>query len=256
MPSIEEKLTRLRHWFAGPKGSIMLRDQQRLIDDSLTHCFGYHLLQLSVDPEAQLYEGCRIQTKFRCHPYAQHLDARCLFEQLPFANESLDTVIVHHAHEFVDDPHLILREMQRIIVPHGHLILVGFNPWSVLGLYSRFARFLPKSIWQNHLLSCGRMKDWLRLLGFDSQFIQFGHHHPQLLDRRDEAPVIRFLKNWPFGDFYIISAQKEVAAMTPIKPQWAVAGNFAGLAQIKPSIRNHYQNSQKTFTPREKEDVA
>jgi SAM-dependent methyltransferase len=42
-----------------------------------------------------------------------------------------------HALEFHDDPHQILREVERVLIPEGELIITGFNPISIWGLRQR-----------------------------------------------------------------------------------------------------------------------
>lgn len=213
--------------------------QQQLLDEALSHCFGYHLLQLSVDSRLSLFAESRVQKKYRVHPAIGNIDASCSFEQLPFATESLDVVIVHHAHEYVQDPHLMLREIERVLVANGHLIIVGFNPWSPLGLYSLIGRFLPNTIWHNHHIRCHRMKDWLGLLGFEIRRVNYGGHFPEILQRAKSPILQHCLKRLPVGNFYLISAVKQVSSVTPIKPNWATSKRpFAGLSTIKPRASN------------------
>ncbi|ARN75854.1 class I SAM-dependent methyltransferase [Oceanicoccus sagamiensis] len=235
-PDTEQLLPLLESWFDGEAGQLMLQRQREHIDEALASSFGYHLLQLSVDSRVQLFEHCRVQNKYPCHPLGNG-SARCDFEQLPFASESLDVVLLHHVQEYVSTPHALLREIQRVVIPHGHVIILGFNPWSPLGLYGQFARLLPHSIWQNHSISPRRIKDWLSLLGFETQSCHFGYHNPAVLERSDKLMLKRLLKQWPLGNFYMISAIKEEAGMTPIKPSWKKAAKpFAGLSPVKPGV--------------------
>ena len=249
--TIEQKLPLFAQWFSGEAGAKLLHKQRECVSDTLTRCFGYHLLQLSVDADINLFDDCRVQKKYRVHPYATDCSARCHFDELPFANESLDVVIVHHVHELANNPHQILREMQRVVVPHGHLIIIGFNPWSRLGLYSAAAGLLPSSMWQNQLITYRRMKDWLSLLGFEISRVEYGFHSPQYLEKKAGPMVRQKLKSWPLGNFYVVSAIKQVATMTPVKLRWRrPRKQFAGLAPVKPRVI-------KLFDKRPvKEDVA
>ena len=238
-PVTERLLPMLEQWFNSERGNKLLTSQKLLIDEALSRCFGYHLLQLSVDSRIKLFDECRVQRKYCCHPFAGGVNVNCNFEQLPFASESLDVVILHHVQEFVVDPHQMLREIQRVIVPHGHLIVFGFNPWSALGVYSQIARGFPDSMWHNHRISCRRMKDWLGLLGFKTAQIQYGFHHPQILERSDRPIIKHCLKNWPFGNFYLVSAIKQVTSITPVRPKWKNnKKRFVSLAPIKPRVSN------------------
>ena len=53
--------------------------------------------------------------------------------RLPFDASSLDLVVLPHALELARDPHLALREVERVLVPEGRVVIVGFNPASLWG---------------------------------------------------------------------------------------------------------------------------
>jgi len=83
---------------------------------------------------------------------------------LPFSPDSLSTVILPHVLEWHDLPHQVLREVHRVLMSEGHVVLTGFNPASLLGLQ----RFLcPRAVFKGHYYTCKRVMDWLQLLGFD-----------------------------------------------------------------------------------------
>ena len=48
--------------------------------------------------------------------------------QLPLASQSMDLVVMPHVLEFSKDPHQILREAERVLMPEGQIIIAGFNP--------------------------------------------------------------------------------------------------------------------------------
>jgi SAM-dependent methyltransferase len=250
-PDREQLLSLLTQWFASEMGSQLLSKQREHLDEALTRCFGYHLLQLSADADLNLFNECRVQKKYRVHPFSKGCSAHCHFDELPFANESLDVVIVHHVHEFVENPHQMLREMQRVVVPHGHLIIVGFNPWSLQGVYTGLAGLMSGSMWQNKLITSRRMKDWLSLLGFEINKVEYGFHNPQYLERRVGQWGKEKLRAWPLGNFYMVSAIKQVSTMTPVKLRWSKPRKkFAGLSPAEPRVAKLIP--KKPF----KEDVA
>ena len=232
-PQLAELLPRLKNWLDSEQGQRVLASQQVLLNEALSGCFGYHLLQLSIFAELELYGESRIQHKFRSHPLHASGDTLANFEQLPFASESMDVVVAHHVQEFISNPHELLRELQRVVMPNGQLIVVGFNPWSMMACRSRISRRFPKSPWHNHLISSWRMKDWLSLLGFDVKYRYFGHHNPGLIKKVDSE----LLKQWPLGSFYLISATKQVSQMTAIRPKWKLAHpGFGRLASINQGV--------------------
>jgi SAM-dependent methyltransferase len=244
-PSNKELLPLVEQWYQRQPGQRLLQAEQHLIDEELSSCFGYHLLQLSVCRQLNLVKNSRVQSNFISHPMGDNngLNARCNFDELPFATDSLDAVILHHSQEFVANPHNTLREVQRIVVPNGKVIIIGFNPWSLLGLYSKASSLWSDSLWHNHLLSCRRVIDWLNLLGFKVSLIRYAFHRPPVKSTKifDRLSINR--QAWwqllPGGGVYMISAVKHVEGMTviPSKPQWTKTPGFAGLSVIKPSAR-------------------
>ncbi len=261
---LEQLFPELEQWFDSERGQLLLARQQALVDELVSSCFGYHLLQLSVDSRVELFDNSRVQHKFTCHPTANSSSALCEFEQLPFASESLDVVLLHHVQEYVLDPYQLLREIQRVTMPNGRLIIIGFNPWSPLGVYSHLGGLLSEAIWQNQLISPRRMCDWLGLLGFQPEPCYFGYHMPPLVERSDKPWLSKALKRCPTGNFYILSAIKQVSGMTPVRPKWKPAKSFSALAPVKPTassrkiqlITGNAENKSLSLSSELKEDVA
>ncbi|MEE2979141.1 MAG: class I SAM-dependent methyltransferase, partial [Pseudomonadota bacterium] len=90
----------------------------------------------------------------------------CRYDELPFASQSIDLVALPHVLEFTDDPHEVLREVARVLMPEGRLVITGFNPLSLWGMRQGMRRlgtesFLPA---QSQMIAFTRLKDWLKLL--------------------------------------------------------------------------------------------
>ena len=85
---------------------------------------------------------------------------------LPFGENAVDLIVMPHALEFTDDPHLMLREAYRVIRPEGQIVLSGFNPFSLYGAKRYFGRAQTPP-WNGNFIALYRLKDWLTLLGFD-----------------------------------------------------------------------------------------
>ena len=245
--SVEELLPLIEDWYQTPKGQSLLSKEQLLIDEQLEGCFGYYLLQLSVSGQVELFGNSTIGTNFRGHPLLWESgdsvfpDVLTSYEALPIETDSLDAAIIHHAHEFVANPHEVLRELQRVLRPRGRLILTGFNPWSLLGLNTLLSRMKTNSPWHQHLISSHRLVDWLSLLGFSVLKVkyvyprQWPEFKSPLLHRCSTFLEGNFHRT-PFGACYIISAIKDVSAMTPEKPLWSsMARPFRGLSPINPA---------------------
>jgi len=245
-------------WQSSPQGKVLLAAEQRYIDDLLNIRFGYHLCYYSLFTGTDVSGNSRINHRIECSDNPQlwqrsgnglrlAMDGR----QIPLESESIDVVVLHHSLEFAQDPHQLLREAERVLIPHGHLIITVFNPHSPWGVYSLFGRFLHSNpIWRRRYMSQGSLNDWLRLLGLNPEpaqphFYRLPLASDYLLDRTqwlEKLAVKTGGLNW--GGSYTIAARKEVSAMTPIKPRWQktsarehlIAGTSANLGSSKKVI--------------------
>src|SRR5690606_6710659 len=102
------------------------------------------------------------------------------FNELPFDTHSLDLVVLPHVLEFAEEPHQILREVERVLIPEGRLIICGLNKTSLWGARQAVERlagsdFLPGS---GDFISFLRLKDWLKLLNMEVGRGYFGCYAP------------------------------------------------------------------------------
>ncbi|WP_372747558.1 class I SAM-dependent methyltransferase [Litorivivens sp.] len=224
-----ELLPALKRWFDSPMGRQLVNEERSLIEDALEGAFGHSLLELSLGPRTLVSRPEAIRRHYSIGPAVQcemgkSLDVVSDFSELPVANESQDVVVVHHLLEFIANPHNMLRELERVIVPHGRLLIVGFNPLSLLGLRLYFAgRVAPRSVWRHHMLTTWRLMDWLNLLGFNVKQRSYGFHRlpfnsPWCLSHRVFAPDL--MRRVPVGGTFLISATKYRAPITPVRLRW------------------------------------
>lgn len=92
------------------------------------------VLQLSL-PEWQLPH----HTQTLC--LARNLHAQLLY--LPFADNSIDHILLPHTLEQHPLPELLLAEVARILHPQGSMLLTGFNPHSLWRFSRLFGQHLP-----------------------------------------------------------------------------------------------------------------
>ena len=52
---------------------------------------------------------------------------------LPLTDDSIDVMLIHHLLDFSDSIQEILHEVSRVVMPMGHVVLMGFNPVSMWG---------------------------------------------------------------------------------------------------------------------------
>ena len=236
-------------WLRTPPGRYLLAWEQDRLDHGVTDAFGFHALQLGL-PELDGLRANRMPHRWVAsdtlivpEPLAapapadgisttavgsDPLHLHCEFDALPFPSNSLDLIVLPHALELARDPHLTLREVERVLMPEGRLLITGFNPASLWGLRQRAGHLrqgmglarsrglvLPRA---GEFIGYWRLRDWLRLLGFEVEAGRFGGYRPPC---RTERWLERFAWMEPLGDrwwpvlgaVYFLAAVKRVRGM-------------------------------------------
>ncbi len=227
---VEETLTMsnagLDTWLHSPQGRYVMAWEQGVIDSAVADVFGYNAVQLGF-PQCALLAQNRIPLR-QTADEASAADVRCDLRQLPFAAHSIDLIVMPHVLEFHDDPHQILREVERVLIPEGMLVISGFNPLSIWGLRRRLAGRASPFPWHGTYLSALRLKDWLQLLGFEVDRAAFGCYAPPF-ERESWLRQWQFIEAigyrwWSFaGGVYLLCAVKRVHGMRLILPGWKQA---------------------------------
>lgn len=219
--------------------------QKELLDPWVAKLFGYHLLQLKSYTAIDLCTSSKIQHNFSLLPQWSAKPQVVAEELLPFATESIDVVLVHHVLENCAQPHLLLRELARVLIPSGHLLIVGFNPYSCLAV-SDSLRKKDKRQFRNPLLSVRQLSDYLALLDFAIDRVEYGYSHPSALAQLSvfTSTMSQRLCNWqpPIGSFYVLHAVKQVSRMTPLVFQKPMRKGKIEIAA--PSAYNKPQKSE------------
>jgi SAM-dependent methyltransferase len=256
----------MHDWFETPAGRYLLEWERTRVDAAVVDMFGYHALQLGV-PELDGLRANRMPHRWLATE-ALHvpIDAPreeplgpaallCDFAALPFPAASLDLVLLPHTLEFSADPHATLREVERVLVPEGRVVICGLNPTSLWGfqqqrghLYRRMGLgrrlFLPDA---GEFIGYWRLRDWLRLLGFEAEVGDFGCYRAgvtsdkwlQRLQWMDRAGA----RWWPiFGATYFLVAVKRVRGMRLLGPAWK---NAAATAAKPVSVANRHHHTHK-----------
>ena len=230
----------LRSWFESQLGSFVMAAEQAILDQVLPGCFGYDLLQLSVQNKP-LHNASPILHKFDMGMRVE--DHNPLVGQptkLPFGTDSMDVVLLHHILDFFDSPQQILREAGRIALPSGHLVIVGFNPISLWGAYRPFGEFRKLMPWLGSFIQPSRLMDWLTLLNLRIDRAQYSIYGLPLKRYTgglpDYSQGLSRNANWPFGAIYVIVASKQVGGVTPIKPLWQRDRAFGRLSLVRPAV--------------------
>jgi SAM-dependent methyltransferase len=213
----------LQDWFATPLGEYLLEKEQAYLDDVTPDIFGFHALQVGM-PAVDFLRESRIAHRMRIAP-SDSPDLYARSHELPLATQSIDLVLLPHVLEFAAEPHRILREVDRVMMPEGRLVIVGFNPWSLWGLRSATGPGRERFPWNGRFVSLLRVKDWLALLGFDVSAGRLVGYAPPFESARVRS---RFGFMEPAGDrwwavggaVYLLQAIKRVHGMRLLTPAW------------------------------------
>jgi SAM-dependent methyltransferase len=238
----------LAAWFDTPPGRYLLQWEQARFDEAVADVFGYNALQLGLS-ELDALAANRMPHRWLALPEAEvpgHTPASASRGRvalvthaaaLPFPESSIDLVLLPHTLELSADPHAVLREVERVLVPQGKAVISGLNPASLWGLRQYRAHFFGRvglgdtAMGRLFLPEAGafighwRLHDWLKLLSFEVESCRHGCYRPavstdkwlartQWMDRWGE-------RWWPvLGSVYFTVAVKRVRGMHLLGPAW------------------------------------
>ncbi|HIA08689.1 MAG TPA: methyltransferase domain-containing protein [Chromatiaceae bacterium] len=234
-------------WYRTVLGQYLREAEQAALEQALADLFGYHLLQLGcTDWASELHAASRIHRQTICHPQPrlgggdEHL--YCDFGALPIQTDSIDVLVLPHTLELEPHPHQILREIDRVLVPEGRVVIIGFNPYGLWGLCRVLFKRWGRAPWSGQFLGQTRVSDWLQLVGFDIEhshrlFCRPPVQHEGLLRRLSflDGPVNDWLSL--FSASYILVAKKRISTLTPVKPSWRAQSQFVSGGVMEPSAR-------------------
>ena len=143
--------------------------------------------------------------------------------RLPFASDSVDALIMVHTLDFSSDPHQVLREAERVLIAGGRVIVIGFNPYSLWGLWRLFGRWRGSVPWCGQFLSYPRLNDWLTLLGFGIEGTDVMEFRPPTRSSAHLDAVERFGRRVcpMLAGVYVVRAVKRVSRVTPVRQHWS-----------------------------------
>lgn len=228
----EKSIIALDGWLQTPAGVYVRAWEQAQLDELTADIFGFNALQIGM-PQLDALAANRMPSQWladiRPRPEqgagGRQVAVTFDYAELPFASNSLDLVVLPHVLEFAAEPHQVLREVERVLIPEGQLIICGFNPASLWGMRQATGRltgshFLPRA---GEFISMPRMKDWLKLLNMGVSHSHFGCYAPAC---RTDKWLQRYAfmdkagaRWWPYlGAVYIVQAIKRVKGMHLIGP--------------------------------------
>jgi SAM-dependent methyltransferase len=226
----------IQDWLASPMGTGFRQAEIETAAAELGRMFGAQFLQVGVwgDTDAFLaFPGTA--RRATCDPAGHGAGFVARPERLPVSGQTVDGLLLPHTLEMTRHPHEVLRESERVLVGGGRIMILGFNPLSMLGL----RRFLTRGAFPpglGPLVSERRLRDWLTLLGFDV-----------IVSRRyfssigGSGTVREKLRRLPFSHgAYMVVAVKRVHVFTPLRKLWRSPAKVPAGSLVEPSTRNRH----------------
>ncbi|MDC0609871.1 class I SAM-dependent methyltransferase [Vibrio sp.] len=237
---IKKKFDIPHSWEQLKTGPWVRESIQMRLDEWCPKLFGYHLLKLGG-------LSCELMSKNCCIQHQIHLDSVNPLHtiiadryHLPFMEKSIDAVIMSHQLDYSNDPHRLLREVDRVLVDDGYIIITGFNPISLTGISSLLPwrkKYLP---WSGRMFTPNRIKDWLGVLNYE--VIECDQY--ALFPFQTYRPFWTWLENKgqcsrAMGCLYFIVARKRTYPLKLVKPHWRLKRPLTPIsvnyrAQLKP----------------------
>ncbi len=224
---------------------LLVREKLKSV---LSGIFGYQALLYSTSALKIIENNLLIRNSTVISPDLQGADLVCKYAELPISSDCIDLVVLTEILQKSDDPHQILREIERILIPEGNVILLLRNPLNWLSIKNRIINFLSNKKNKPKIIAKTRLNDWFRLLGLET--IQ---EIPVCMNRKSISikPRFRWLDRVLtfaceyFSAYYIIVAKKKVSTLTPIRPSWRRNKKLVGTRLTEPSVKTQVENCVK-----------
>ena len=210
-----------QEWFKSPLCQYLLNLEYGYINPVVMDTFGFYAIQMG-NFDIDFLDHSRIPNKFSLN--SNHADLMASNEALPFEEASVDLIIAPHILEQMAEPYELLKEIHRVLMPEGRLIISGFNPMSLWGI-KRLLSFDIDYPWNTKFIPLSKIKEWLLIIGLEMVEGKMGCYVPPI----QQSSWLKKLHTmeklgdrwWPMlGGFYFLVIQKRVHGMTPIRPLW------------------------------------
>ena len=225
--------TELHEWTQTRLGQSLVQEEMHQLKQVLANLYGPTAIQFGVfglreyiQSSGAVYHVLAVNhaiSDFGSIPLTMMLSAA---EAMPLEAKSVGIVLLPHILEFSHDPHRVLREASRVLVPEGHLVLVCFNPYSCWGLRRALSGLFgdKQSVpWDGRFFSLSRVKDWVSVLGFEVVSGSTAYYLPPFKSAkiRERLSFVQKMgpRWWPmWSATFILVAKKREVGVTPIAP--------------------------------------
>jgi len=223
------------NWHLLSQGEAVRAELESVLEPIMQRIFGYYLVKLGNLSSELAIHSSPIKQQFNVSETlsdTSHVNAKsCL---LPLQNNSVDAFLLAAELDFAQDPHQILREIDRAITCNGHIVIAGFNPLSMAGIMKYLPINRKNVLHQGRFFTAARIKDWLQLLEFE--VIQHEHVVYSSLFMSSKLNHGSRIQKWSkrylpwFSGMYVLVARKREVPLSPVKPMWKLKPKFSSSA--------------------------
>ena len=242
--TLTARLECLNRWYSSRLGQTIFEEEQAVAADLFKEYQGTRILQLSTQDEFARAPSSPFRHFFQRVRTTQGKEGiagfMARYDQLPFAESSLDIVLIHHVLEHVENPQQVLKEAARVVTESGFVVVFVFNPFSSLGCRRMFDAWLrPRRASARWNLSSYRLADWLKFVDFTPLQCRYLSHlaflnRPATLNLRRRTKTLCSRLNLPSAPVYCMVARKDVLNMRMIEIDWKSNMFKRALAVAKP----------------------
>lgn len=228
-------------------GSILLDQQLNIFNQYSSKCIGYNLLQLSLQNKLKLIEdiqvGHYIDMAFSSDGACFYGDIQTDYQNFPIATDCIDNLILHHILDFSNNPFQVLRESDRVLSDGGNIMIMSFNPISLLPIFYFSSRFFKYSFPKPNFVRMGRVIDWLTILNYEVLeknmfFYQLPINYNWIQKKSLWFESFGKSMKIPFGLCYFLIAKKRSFPMNPINKTWSNVVKSAKQAGVNAQQKN------------------
>ena len=224
----DNKFKSIAGWLNSKDAERLVELEATLAKDLVSNLFGYNVVQLGAFYPGHVIKATRSSNKVLASlgSDAPELTSICCdVEAFPFGATTVDLVILPHILEFSRDPAKILREVDRVLIGEGYLVVFGFSHWSFFGLSTVLKRWQDVAPWNCSFISPLKLEDWLRILGLETMEVRHGGFGSlasksiaAITGNKEKLMKYLFPRR---GNVYLLVAKKRVEGVTAIRTSWS-----------------------------------
>ncbi|AIN17664.1 methyltransferase domain protein [Yersinia rochesterensis] len=164
---IRQKIDAPASWAELPWGEYYRAAIEQQLQPWWPKFFGFHLLKIGHLSAEIASDKCAISHQVNVGAQGKNMQVLASPYQLPFAEKSVDACLLSHTLAYAADPHRILREVDRVLIDDGWLVISNFNPMSLLGAGKLVPLLRQRQPHVSRMFTQMRLLDWLSLLNYE-----------------------------------------------------------------------------------------